>query len=69
MNGAVLPLPKQAVDDHVDIKLLEVGVLLPCAYKHDGLACLIRHGQSRPDLLIHRVKLGQDDPVNLVLLA
>ena len=44
-------------------------VLLPRADKHDGLPRLVAHGEGGPDLLVHRVELGQDDAVDLVRLA
>ena len=43
-------LAEERADDRVDIELLQVGVLLAGADKHDGLACLVRHGERRADL-------------------
>ena len=62
-------LPKEAIDDHIHIQFLQMSVFLPSTDKHDGLTRLIRHAEGGAYLLIHRVKLGQNDPINLMLLA
>lgn len=60
---------EECVDDLAHVELLEVGVLLPRADEEDGLARLVAHGQGCAYLEVHRVELGQDDAINLVLLA
>lgn len=57
------------MDDLAHVELLEVGILLPRADEEDGLPRLVAHGQRRAHLEVHRVELGQDDAVDLVLLA
>jgi len=47
-----------------DVELPDVGVLLADTDEHDWLACRVNHVDGSADLVIHRVELGQDDPIN-----
>ena len=49
---------------YLGIQAFQICVGLSRPHEHDWLTADVGHGYGRPDLVIDRVKLGQDDPVD-----
>lgn len=54
----------QSLDDGLRIEGFQIRVGLPCPDKHDGLAGNICHRYGGSNLVINRIKLGENYPVD-----
>ncbi len=53
----------QGGDNSFGVQVPQIGVSLSSSNENNRLTCDVRHGDSRADLVINRVKLGEHDPV------
>jgi len=64
-TGGGAGLEQEGLHNSLDIHLFEISVGLARSNKEDGLAGDVGHGKGSANLVVNRVKLGQDNAVDL----
>ena len=57
-------LVEEKIHHILHIQPLQVGVFLTRSHKHNRFPSAVYHGERRANLVINRIKLGQDDAVH-----